>query len=81
MDWAQQAAKFCVGVVQDWITVELAIRIRSSKGSSEISEKIKQKLHRTSCIIFAILTLAFLAFSLAVIVTARIEENQGMAFI
>ena len=33
IDWVQQAAKLCVGIVQDWITFELAVRIRNTKGS------------------------------------------------
>ena len=31
IDVIQMAAKFCVGVVQDWITLELAIRIHEAK--------------------------------------------------
>ena len=30
VDETQQAAKLCVGIIQDWITIELAIRIRSA---------------------------------------------------
>ena len=32
----QQGAKLCVGLVQDWVTVELAIRIHVSKGVRDI---------------------------------------------
>ena len=32
LDWVQQGAKLCVGFVQDWVTIELAIRIHVSKG-------------------------------------------------
>ena len=38
LDDVQQASKLCVGVVQDWITLELAIRVRNSKGHSDISD-------------------------------------------
>ena len=31
LDFVQQLAKLCVGVVQDWITLELAIRIHKTK--------------------------------------------------
>ena len=37
IDFVQVASKFCVGVVQDWITLELAVRIRNSNGVSDIS--------------------------------------------
>ena len=37
IDYVQQAAKLCVGIVQDWITLELAIRIHHVKGYSDIS--------------------------------------------
>ena len=32
-----QMTKLCVGITQDWITFELAIRIRNSKGHTNIS--------------------------------------------
>ena len=32
LNFVQQGAKLCVGYVQDWVTVELAIRIHVSKG-------------------------------------------------
>ena len=44
IDLVQQAAKLCVGVVHDWITLELAIRIHHSKVYTEISEAGKKKL-------------------------------------
>ena len=44
VDKVQQAAKLCVGVVHDWITLELAIRIHHSKVYTEISEAGKKKL-------------------------------------
>ena len=44
IDETQQAAKLCVGIIQDWITIELAIRIRNAKGSSDVPEPLKKKL-------------------------------------
>ena len=38
IDLLQQAAKICVGMVQDWITFELAIRFHNSKVSLELSK-------------------------------------------
>ena len=68
-------AKLCVGIVQDWITLELAIRIRYAKGTSDISAAAKAKLRLISKVLFAILALVILAFSVATMVTARMEEN------
>ena len=69
-----------MGVVQDWITLELAIRIHNSKGHTDISEAAKKKLSRAFAVIFAVLTLALGAFSLATILSARKQENRGFAF-
>ena len=76
----QQGAKLCVGIVQDWITFELAIRIHNARGYSDISEAAKKKLRFVFSILFTILILAFLAYSLIVISSARKEENIGIAF-
>ena len=76
----QQGAKLCVGIVQDWITFELAIRIHNARGYSDISEAAKKKLRFAFAILFTILILAFLAYSLIVIISARKEENIGFAF-
>ena len=70
MNFVQQAAKLCVGVVHDWITLELATRIHSSKGWSDISIGAKGKLEFGRSLLFVIITLAFVAFSIATIVTA-----------
>ena len=71
IDIVQQAAKLCVGVVQDWITLELAIRIHNSKGHSDISETTKKNLRFSRRLIFSLISLAFAAFALAVIVSAH----------
>ena len=76
VDYVQQAAKLCVGVVQDWITLELAIRIRNGKVDSDISEATKKKLRLARLVLFAIITLVFIAFSLMIIVQA----HGGYAF-
>ena len=80
IDWVIQAAQLCVGVVHDWITLELAVRIHNAKGFSEISEEAKSKLRVIRCILFAFITLSFLAFTIAVVVTAHLEGNRGSAF-
>ena len=77
MDWVQQAAKLCVGVVQDWITLELSIRIHHAKGYTDISEAGKKKLRFARSVLFAILTVIFVAFSLFVLVSAHLDGNNG----
>ena len=80
IDYVQLVAKLCVGVVQDWITLELAIRIHNARGHSDISEAAKNKLSRIFTFLFAALTLVTCVFSLAIILTARKQENGGLAF-
>ena len=80
MTLIQEAAKFFVGVVQDWITLELAIRIRNAKGYSDISAIAIQKLRLWRKLLFSFITLAFVAFSVTVIVSAHLEGNDGFAF-
>ena len=77
IDYVQQAAKLCVGIVQDWITIELAIRIHNTKGYTDISEASKRKLRVASGVLFTLITLAFLAFSIFVIVSAQKPGNEG----
>ena len=77
---AQQVAKLCVGVVQDWITFELAIRIRNAKGSSNISEAAKKKLRKTSGVLILILALSFVIFVGMAIVSAHKQGNDGYSF-
>ena len=67
-------------MVQDWITLELAVRIRNAKGVSDISEAGKRKLRVIRRVLFAVALLVFLAFSTAVIVTAHRKWNYGYAF-
>ena len=57
-----------MGVVQDWITLELAIRIHNSKGHSDISEAAKKKLRLARRVLFAVISIAFAAFSVTEIV-------------
>ena len=75
MTLIQEAAKFFVGVVQDWITLELAIRIRNAKGYSDISAIAIRKLRLCRKLLFSFITLAFVAFSVTVIVSAHLEGN------
>ena len=71
IDWVQQAVKLCVGVVQDWITLELAIRIHNARGYSDISEAAKRKLRFVFKVLFACLILVLIAWSVSVIVSAH----------
>ena len=74
----QQAAKLCVGVIQDWITLELAVRIRNAKGYSDISEAAKKKLRRASSVLVATMALSLVIFTVIVIVSAR--KHHGYSF-
>ena len=80
IEFVQVAAKLCVGLVQDWITFELAIRIRNSNVVSDISESGKKRLRLARRILFTAITLAFLAYSAIVIVSAHMQENDGFTF-
>ena len=66
----QQAAKLCVGVVQDWITLELAIRIHYSKGYTNISERTKEKLRLARRLLFVIITVLFIAYTITKVVVS-----------
>ena len=72
IDTIQVVSKLCVGVVQDWITLELAIRIHNAKVNSDISESGKKQLRFIRRILFVFISLAFSAFCLAVIVSAHL---------
>ena len=76
----QQAAKLCVGVIQDWITLELAVRIRNAKGYSDISEAAKKKLRKTSGVLIVFFALTFVIFAVITIVSAHKQGNEGYAF-
>ena len=76
----QQVAKLCVGVVQDWITLELAIRIRNAKGDSDISEAAKKKLRKISGVLIVTIALCFVIFTVTSIVSAHTQGNDGYAF-
>ena len=80
VDLVQQVAKLCVGVVQDWITLELAIRIRNSKGDSDISEAAERKLRRMSFVLIVIITLSFVSFAVTGIVSAHKQGSDGFSF-
>ena len=69
-----------MGVVQDWITLELAIRIRNAKGYSDISEATKKKLRRTSGVLIVIIALSLVAWTVTVIVSAHKQGNNGDSF-
>ena len=67
-------------MVQDWITFELAVRIRNSKGDSDISVTAKKNLFKIRRLLFAIISLAFAAFSIGTIISAKNSEVGGYAF-
>ena len=68
-------AKLCVGVIQDWITCQLAIRIHLTKDSSDISEKAKKRLDCSSKVLFGVLSLVLGAFTITVIVLAHFDGD------
>ena len=80
MGMIQQFAKLSVGVVQDWITLELAIRIRNARGYEDISEAAIRKLRMTRLVLFIIVSLTFVALTIAVFVSAYNTSNETYAF-
>ena len=78
IDWVQQGAKLCVGLVQDWVTVELAVRIHVFKGVHDVSiasiTRVKagiSKLRTIFKIYYLTLVVGFFAWIIAVIVSAH----------
>ena len=67
-----------MGVIQDWITLELAIRIRNAKGYSDISEAAKKKLRRASGVLVFTVALSLVIFTAIVVVSAR--KHHGYSF-
>ena len=80
LDSVQQVAKLCVGVVQDWITLELAIRIQNAKGDSDISEAAKKQLRQIRLVLFILLALGFIAFSLIASFSSNGYEDDESTF-
>ena len=71
LDWVQQAAKLCVGFVQDWVTVELAVRIHVSKGVHDISKAGINRLRTIFKIVYLALVVGFIAWIITVIVSSH----------
>ena len=71
MDWVQQGAKFCIGLVQDWTTLELAIRIHVSKRTEDISEDGKNRLRKIFKIVYLVIVVILIAIITTVIVSAH----------
>ena len=69
-----------MGVVQDWITLELAIRIHNAKGYKDISEAAIRKLRVARLVLFIIVSLTFTALTVAVFVSAYRTGNSTYAF-
>ena len=80
IDWVQQGAKLCVGLVQDWTTLELAIRIHVSKGVNDISDDGKLRLRAIFKIVYLVILVVLIAFITTVIVSAHLPKNGGLAF-
>ena len=81
IDWVQQGAKLCVGLVQDWTTLELAIRIHVSKGVNDISDDGKLRLRAIFKIVYLVILVVLIAFITTVIVSAHLPKNDGWAFL
>ena len=69
-----------MGAVQDWITLELAIRIRNAKVDSDISKAAMRKLRTMSGVLIVFITLSFVTFTVTVIVSAHKPGNYGFSF-
>ena len=76
----QQGAKLCVGLVQDWVTLELAVRIHGSKGEKDISKAGLSRLRAIFKIVYLVLIVGLLAYTISVIVSAYQPNNDGRAF-
>ena len=79
MDYVQQGAKLCVGLVQDWITFELAVRMHISNSEHGFSPAHKDRLHAIFRIVYVVLALALIAWIVIVIVSAHLSDD-GLAF-
>ena len=79
-EWIQQGAKLAVGVVQDWITLELAIRIKNTKRNAQLTKKLQKRLKTGQYIVFTLTGLCLVSLSTFVFFTANDENNNGYAF-
>ena len=75
-----QMTKLCVGITQDWITFELAIRIRNSKGHTNISPQTKKRLKVAKNILFGLTLLIYVCYVSGLIVSSTFKKNDNMAF-
>ena len=80
LGFVYQFSKICVGVAQDWITVELAFRIRNSRSHTTMPEWTKRRLIKAQYILFAITFFLYTCYVTAVLVTSRLDGNNGIAF-
>ena len=71
IDLVQQGTKLCVGIIQDWITLELAIRIHISKGEHGISDHVLNRLKAIFKVVLLVLTVGWIAFVITIIVFAH----------
>ena len=70
-----------MGIIQDWITLELAIRIHISKGEHDISDHGLNRLKAIFKVVLLVLTVGLIAFIITVIVSAHQPDHDGRAFI
>ena len=66
-----------MGLVQDWITLELSIRIHVTKDLSDVPEHAKRKLRVVRRFLFAMITLAFVACSISIIAEGPIKIDPS----
>ena len=79
LDKVQQCAKLCVGIVQDWITFELAVRIHIEKSKHKVTAGEKNRLKTIFKVVWLVLIIALIAFIITVIVSAH-QNYYGLAF-
>ena len=80
IDLVQQGALLCIGIVQDWVTVELNIRVNNYNAEFDAPDFAIRKLHAISKIIFLVLIVSLSAYSITVIVIAHQPGNDGIAY-
>ena len=61
--------------IQDWITLELAVRIHCSKGATDMSEAGKKNLRTIRLIVFTVLSVGLAAFCIIVVVCVSVTKT------
>ena len=60
-----------MGIIQDWVALELAIRLHVSKGEDDISDQGLNRLKAIFKVVLLVLTVGWIAFLITVIVSAH----------